>query len=236
MKIEHPLVTRAFAAWLVATSRAIFRTCRVVTLPQDARWRIGYEQDRPEELLLYSIWHDLLLFPLFARRPKNMAALVSGHRDGSYLAETLRRLDIAAVRGSTTRGGVRAVRELLSGAEQRHVSITPDGPRGPRRRMKSGIVYLASRTGRAIVPTGYSASRWFRIRGSWTDLRVPLPGSTVYLLGGEPIRVPPHVGRDGIDHYTALVQREMDGLADLAERLARGEPATQDPTSIRHAA
>jgi hypothetical protein len=236
MKIRSRLATRCFAHGLIATARALFRTCRVVTLPEGALWRIGYEEQQPSEFFLYSIWHDLLLFPIFARRSNHMAALVSGHRDGSYLAETMRLLDIATVRGSSTRGGVRAVRELIAGAEDRHISITPDGPRGPRRRMKSGIVYLASRTGRAIIPTGYSASRHFSIRGSWTDLRAPLPGSKVFLLGGEPIRVPPDLSRSGIKHYTKIVQREMDQLADVAERLACGEDVNFAPAAFRGAA
>ncbi|MEQ8791674.1 MAG: lysophospholipid acyltransferase family protein [Pirellulaceae bacterium] len=227
MKVTSPLLINLAAGTLVGAIRALFHTCRVETLPAGGLWRIGYEQDEPSELFLYSIWHDLLLFPIFARRCKNMAALVSQHRDGSLLADVMHRLEIEIVRGSTSQGGARAVRQLMTSAAGRHISITPDGPRGPRRVMKSGVVYLASRTGRAIIPTGYSASRSWSIRGSWTDLRVPKPMSTIYLLGGEPIRVPAGLSRGGIAHYEQLVQREMDHLCDLAERLARGEAAPE---------
>jgi len=230
MKVTSPWLLKLAARSLTGAIRTVFRTCRVETLPEGALWRIGYEQDEPSEYFLYSIWHDLLLFPIFGRECRNMAALVSGHRDGSVLADLMQRLEINIVRGSTSRGGARAVRALMAGAERRHISITPDGPRGPRRVMKSGIVYLASRMQRAIIPTGYSASRSWSIRGSWTDLRVPQPLSIIYLLGGEPIRVPADLSRGGIEHYRQIVQREMDRLCELAERLARGElvPETRE--------
>jgi lysophospholipid acyltransferase (LPLAT)-like uncharacterized protein len=227
MKFTSPRLIKLAARSLIATVRAVFRTCKVETLPEGALWRIGYEEDAPSEYFLYSIWHDLLLFPIFGRNCRNMAALVSGHRDGSILADLMQQLQIDIVRGSTSRGGARAVRELMAEAGRRHISITPDGPRGPRRVMKSGIVYLASRMQRAIIPTGYSASRYWTFRGSWTDLRVPQPLSTIYLLGGEPIRVPADLSRGGIEHYRLIVQREMDHLCNLAERRAQGGPVPE---------
>ena len=67
-------------------------------------------------------------------------------------------------------------------ARDHHIVITPDGPRGPRQAMKSGIVYLASRSGREIIPVAHGCSRGWRVKGSWTDMMIPKPFSRVYGL------------------------------------------------------
>jgi len=108
----------------------------------------------------------------------------------------------------------------MKATEDKHVIITPDGPRGPRRQMSHGIVFLASRTGRRVVPTGYSCSRCWRVKGSWTDLVIPKPFAKVFLLAGDAIKVPPGLERDELRPYTAMIQAEMDRLNAEAERLS----------------
>ena len=100
--------------------------------------------------------------------------------------------------------------------------VTPDGPRGPRRQMSIGIVFLASHTGRAVVPTAYSCSRCWTVKGSWTDLVIPKPFANVFLLAGDPIKVPPALGRDELQQYAVLIQAEMDRLNERAECLSEG--------------
>ena len=109
------------------------------------------------------------------------------------------------------------MRELLRLPAGKHVVMTPDGPRGPRRQLKPGLVFLASRTGRAIVPTAFAASRGWSLRGSWTNLVIPKPFSTAFAITGDPIEVPPDAGREEIAVFESRVQGEMDRLAALAE-------------------
>jgi lysophospholipid acyltransferase (LPLAT)-like uncharacterized protein len=156
-----------------------------------------------------------------------MAALASQHHDASYLTEAMKRVGILTVRGSTNRGGVRAVRQLMETAKDHHICITPDGPRGPRRQMKSGIVFLASRSGRPVVPVISASVRSWRIQGNWTDLMIPKPFTTVYGLAGEPIKVPPRLSREELDRYTSMLQEAMDRLDAEAQRLARGIGQTE---------
>ncbi len=172
MRIRSERLTK-FVAWLVVvTLKLLFATCRkeFAIFPGTNGW----DPDLPGRFL-YSAWHDVLFFPLLMAKPHNGSALTSRHRDGAYVAETLRLLNVAPYRGSTTRGGAQALRQLLNVAEQQHVTITPDGPRGPRREMKDGIVFLASRTGLTIVPAAFSCRRGVRFRGTWTDMLLPLP-------------------------------------------------------------
>src|SRR6185369_6171521 len=117
-------------------------------------------------------------------------------QDGSYLTEFMRHVGIRGVRGSTNHGGDQALRELMRATSDCHVFITPDGPRGPRRVLKEGIVFLASRTGRSIVPCASGCTRAWSFQGRWTDLTLPKPFSRAIYVLGPPIHVPPGISRD----------------------------------------
>ncbi len=170
----------------------------------------------------YCVWHDSMLIPAFGGRHRRTAALTSQHMDGSFVAQVLRLVRITTIRGSTNRISSGTIRTLIKTAADKHIVITPDGPRGPSRKMSVGIAYLASRTGRAIVPTAYSCTRCWRIRGSWTDLLIPKPFSKVFFLGGKPIEVPADLDTSHLQEHVALIQTEMDRLNADAERLANG--------------
>jgi lysophospholipid acyltransferase (LPLAT)-like uncharacterized protein len=172
---------------------------------------------------IYSVWHDAIAFPMFAGRHSRTVALVSKHHDGSHLAFGLKMLGIGLVRGSSNRDGAPAIRELLQLPASTHFVLTPDGPRGPRRRATPGLIFLASRSGRAIVPTAFSSVRSWRIPGKWTDLEIPKPFTTVYALSGAPIPAPPDASRELLAEIQCHVQGEMDRLTLQAERLADGK-------------
>jgi len=172
---------------------------------------------------LYSIWHDQILITLFCGKPIKMAGLVSKHADGSLLADVLEALEILPVRGSTSRGGTKALRNLLETVHDYHVTITPDGPRGPRHQMKSGIVFLASQTGRSIVPVAHICKNGWRIKGSWTDMAIPKPFSKICIIAGEPMTIPTNLDRTGINRYTQLLQKRMEELESHVYHFARTE-------------
>lgn len=218
MNFSHAL-TR-LASWLIVTSgRLLFWTLRR-ELRFPAQGSNAFE--RPDgQLYLFAVWHDLMLVPIFAGPQTYMAALVSKHQDGSYLAQSLERLGMLTVRGSSTRGGAAAIRRMMDVTKHKHITITPDGPQGPRRKMKAGMVFLASQTGRAIIPTGHAARRCWRIQGRWTDLMVPKPFSKFYLLTGTPIHVPPDISREEVRYYVERVQKAMDELQIEADMLAQ---------------
>jgi lysophospholipid acyltransferase (LPLAT)-like uncharacterized protein len=188
-----------------------------------------------DEAFAYCVWHDAMMVAIFAERHPRTVALVSRHQDGGYLSDALHLLGIRTVRGSSSSGGASALRSLVNLPTNSHIVVTPDGPRGPRRKIKPGLVFLASRTGRPIVPTAFSAERSWRVAGSWTDLMIPKPFSRVYALTGEPIVV----ARDANDQQLAdaqrLLQHEMDRLADLADELVavRGRPVVNTGTTWR---
>ncbi len=214
MKIRHPaLVTAAGfgAAWLV---RLWLRTLRYQYRPlgPDVRPdRVGSRR------YIYAIWHEnmLLLAQRYAR--PDVRVLISRHADGQIIAEVCRRLGFGLVRGSTTRNGVEAVRQMLRLGGEAHLGITPDGPRGPRRRAQPGVVYLAARTGLPVVPVGVGYRRPWRAR-SWDRFALPRPWSAATCVTGEPIPVPPDADRDRLETYR---RRGEEALRDASERAER---------------
>ena len=220
MKIRSKLLTKLIAVVIVGVLKLLFRTTRIELICELPELNV-YEYDGPKRFL-YCVWHDLMAFPIFAGKHTHTSALVSRHQDGSFLAESMRLVGISAVRGSTKRGGSQAVRQMMSVAENKHIVITPDGPRGPRRKIKNGIVFLASHSGRPIVPMASSCHRFWRIRGSWTDLLLPQPFTKVYLLAGTPIHVPPGLTRDELNRHAEILQNAMETLQAKADRLVTG--------------
>ena len=171
---------------------------------------------------VFSMWHDQIVMAVFSQRTWNLAGLISQHRDGGYLADSVLIAGIQPVRGSTSRGGMEAVREILS-LPDLHLAMTPDGPRGPRRQMKDGILYIASRSERPLVPSGMAASNAWQVRGNWTDLTIPKPFSTAVLIAGTPVVVPKDLDRESMAQWSAALTAEMARLDAIAERLLSGD-------------
>jgi lysophospholipid acyltransferase (LPLAT)-like uncharacterized protein len=146
-------------------------------------------------------------------------ALVSRHRDGEILARVLDGLGYRTARGSSTRGGDSGLREMIrAGREGAPLAFTPDGPRGPARTCKPGVVRAAAATGMPVVPTAAAASSGRRL-GSWDGFLVPAPGATVCVSRGAPIAVPASGDGTGGDDGAAL-ERGLD-LEAFRRRVGR---------------
>lgn len=183
--------------------RMLAASWRMQTVDED-RWRPLYQARRPHVFLL---WHEALLPLLWQHRRQAITIVVSEARDGQYLADFALSLGYGAVRGSSTRGAARAllgaVRELQAGHA---VAFTPDGPRGPRRELKPGVVAAAQRGGGIIVPLHAEADRAWRL-DSWDRFMIPKVGARVRIRYGRPFEVA--AGDAGL----------AAGLADAEERL-----------------
>jgi len=215
MKLKSPLLTK-FAAWLLVRGiQALYLTVR--------RTEVSIDDDtipcRPnvKGRYLFCTWHDTIVMPLFHGPQIATAGMVSGHTDGSFLAFAMEFLHIKPVRGSSGKRGVKALREAITVVQNYHITITPDGPRGPRRVMKDGIIFLAAKSGRPIVPLAYRVSSYWKISGKWTDLVIPKPFAKVTAFLDEPIYVPENAGRVELDALTQEIQQRLDAMYQLAE-------------------
>jgi len=178
------------------------------------------------ERVILAFWHRHLLLMPFAYGQGRITVLISLHRDGELIARTVARLGIDSTRGSTSRGAVAGVRQLLrKGRRGFDLAFTPDGPRGPAAEVQPGVVVAAALTGFPIQPIAYAASRCRRL-ASWDRFIVPWPFSTVHFVYAEPLSVP----RGGdVETHAGLLKARLDAAEAEAERLAsrgggRGEP------------
>lgn len=221
MRIRSPLLIKPAALWLTAAIRVLFKTLRLQIHLQAPG--ISPYEDTGGERFIYCIWHDGILGPTFGGPQSQVAALTSQHTDGTLVAEVLSCVGITPIRGSSSRGGARAVKQMMEAAANHHIVIATDGPRGPRRTVKDGVVYLAAQTERAIVPVVFSGASCWRPRGKWTDLVLPKPFSRAHMIAGVPIRVPSRLTKQDRQMWTSLVQQAMDDLGGEVERLASGK-------------
>jgi len=133
---------------------------------------------------IWSLWHGQLLPLLWHHRREKVSILISEHRDGELIAQTAQWLGYGLIRGSTTRGGERAllslVRELEAGRE---VAITPDGPKGPARTFAPGALIAAQRSSSPILPVAASVDRAWRL-GSWDRFVIPKPFARITVAYG----------------------------------------------------
>jgi lysophospholipid acyltransferase (LPLAT)-like uncharacterized protein len=194
---------RAVRASAIPVIRLLARTWRIRT-EHEERWRALLAAGRTHVFLL---WHEALLPLLWHHRGQHVVLVVSEAREGQYLADLGTVLGYRLVRGSSTRGASRAllgaVRELREGHS---VAFTPDGPRGPRRELKPGVVAAAQRAGAMIIPVHAEASRAWRLH-SWDRFMIPKPAARVTVRYGRPFEVA--AGEQGL----------ADGLAEAGRRL-----------------
>ena len=179
-----------------------------VRLDHQERWLEIYRARRPHVFLL---WHEALLPLLWQHRGQGIAIVVSEAREGQYLSDFATSLGYLSIHGSSTRGGARAllgaVRELQAG---RAVAFTPDGPRGPRRELKPGVVAAAQRGGAVVVPIHAEAERAWRLH-SWDRFMIPKPLTRVWIRYGRPFEVGP--GDAGFSEGVELATARLDEIS-----------------------
>lgn len=164
-------------------------------------------------------WHgdDLSLAIPFAAQGLTM--MVSRSRDGDFISGIMARLGYAAVRGSSSRGGGRALRELAGVLRSgKDVGLTVDGPRGPRTQVKAGVIALARLSGAPIFPAGVWADRRWVFKKTWHKTYLPKPGALVRIVFGEPIFVPADSTREQMEGLRKKVEEEFIRLHDLARQ------------------
>ena len=189
MKIEG----RA-ARWLIAAGYHLLRAW-AATLRFQIDDRAAVVGTAPDDRYIGALWHNrLLLLPHVLRSylpTRKGAALISPSRDGDLLADLVQRFGYDVVRGSSSRRGVAAMLQLADViARGRDAVITPDGPRGPAYRLGGGIVFLAQKSGAAVIPINMEYDSYWRLK-SWDRFILPRPFSSVRVIFGAPHRVQP---------------------------------------------
>lgn len=171
---------------------------------------------------IYAMWHHSLLLCVYRYRGQGIRVLISQHRDGEYIARIAHGLGFTTTRGSTTRGGARALMELREKVHDGDdIAFTTDGPKGPRQIVQKGAVFLAQVTGLPVVPAIVGLARYWEIP-SWDRFRIPKPFSRAMLQFGDPIVVPRQVTDEGLEAFRQQLQDTMQAMQDALDREMQG--------------
>lgn len=203
-----PRIGYAYIRLLGATVRFDYRNRRVLD-------RIRGEGGR----YVLAFWHSRFVLMPYAYPGPKLAVLSSEHRDSKMLARILARFGLESAWGSSTSGGAKGLRQLLRFVRQGYdLGLTPDGPKGPPREVKTGIIVTAKLCGLPIVPVS-CAARPARRLGSWDRTLLPLPFGRAVFLYGEPLRVPRDADDEAVERSRAALEAELDRLTDEADRI-----------------
>ena len=169
--------------------------------------------ERGEQVII-SFWHDQLFLLVFGYPGKHAKLLISSSKDGELLARTMKYFDQDTVRGSSSRGGRAAFKEMLELCKEKvDIVLTPDGPKGPRHELKNGVVQLARMSGRPVMPMAFVCNRGHRFK-SWDRFLFPYPfGRGVYSFG-EPLYFDK---QEGVDGFRARLKKAMQDNQKQAE-------------------
>lgn len=168
---------------------------------------------------IYVFWHEYIFAPIGVWGGCNISMLVSRHRDAHLLSRVAGHLGFGVVRGSTTRGGLSALRKMIRLGKVSNLTITPDGPQGPRRKMAPGAIYLASRLQMPLVLVGIGFDRPKRL-ATWDRFAIPRPFSRCRIVASTPISLPQKLSKVGIESYRSQGEQQLQQLTHQAETWA----------------
>jgi len=204
-------VSETRVRWIVRVGTALIRLLAMT-------WRMRPENDDALRALrasgqrvIFTLWHGELLPLLWHHRGEGVAVVISEHRDGEIIAQIAERLGYTTVRGSTSRGGGRALIGLMRAVQAGHDgAVTPDGPRGPAHVFAPGAAIAAHRTGAPLAMIRASAKRAWRLK-SWDRFLVPKPFATVRVVYGPIVPVDAASPREAAEQAPRL-QAVLDAV------------------------
>ena len=182
--------------------------------------RSGFLSSAPKEKIIFALWHNRLALcvPLYERYlrahdpSRSVVALVSASRDGGLLTHILELFNIEVARGSSSRRGPQALREMVSWGENGYdLAITPDGPRGPCYAAQEGVISTAQLTGLAIVPASYHLNWKIQLK-SWDRFQIPLPFARCDVITGRILRVPREANEAERESLRAELETELRAI------------------------
>jgi lysophospholipid acyltransferase (LPLAT)-like uncharacterized protein len=199
-----------------------FKTCSVrITRPDLYReWVLSDRQ------LIAVTWHRAAIFFVHYFGSLHPKILFSQSKDGEYLARFAQKFGVQPVRGSSTRGGVEALREMIDYLKKggKACATVLDGPTGPARVAKKGMMGLAMGTGIPIIPIIWSASRVWTFKKSWDKTMIPLPFSRITIHCSDPIYLPAELNKAGLEAYRLQVEKTLNRLTDEIDCLCGYRP------------
>ena len=170
------------------------------------------------KLPIYSFWHDRIFAGTYFFRDRGIVVITSQSKDGEYIARFIKRLGYGAIRGSSTRGGTKALVEMIRAMKQGvPMAFSLDGPKGPRYEAKPGAVLLAKKTGNPLMPFVVECRSFFRLK-TWDLMQIPLPFTKVRVIIAEPIYVSSEADETELQNAVEHLQSSLDELVKRGEQ------------------
>jgi len=181
----------------------------------------NYVEDlwKKNEAFILCFWHGrLLMMPLSWNKEKRINVLISSHSDGQLLSKTVKYFNIETITGSSSKGGSEAIRNIIKSLKSgTSIGMTPDGPRGPRMKVNSAIVKIASITGNKIVPLAYSVKKKIFLN-SWDKFLFALPFSKGCFVWGKPIKVKKNISSNEDLKISKRLEKNLLELTKKADK------------------
>lgn len=197
--------------------KALYKTCRIEVFGQE------YDQEltRKNQPWLCALWHFSLFYCTYHFRHRRAVAMVSASEDGELMARLMERLGYTTVRGSRTRGGMAAVKDIINLVKAGYgAGIVADGSQGPARVAQKGVILIARETGAPIVPVTHATKGAINFN-SWDRTVLSLPFSRLAFFYGQPLFVPPTARGTKIEEYRRELENRLNDLARKAEDYIR---------------
>ena len=173
-----------------------------------------------------AFWHGRILPATYYFRRRGIVVITSENFDGEWIARIIERFGYGTARGSTSRGGQKALLQLRRDmAAGKAAGFTVDGPRGPARRAQAGAVWLAGATGNPLVPFHCEAAQHWTMK-SWDRTQIPKPFTSVALAIGPPIQVPPEAHADELEAKRVALEQSLYALENRAALMLRHRPGS----------
>lgn len=216
MKLSKIIARSPVTPYLIAgIALAVGRTWKIKVFGKRHIKKVLSDNKKP----IFAFWHGRLMPLSYTFRGQGIYILSSESRDGQLSIKANRALGYKLIGGSTSKGGMRGLREITrvarSGAS---IGITPDGPRGPAQKLHEGLMVIAMTTGNPIIPVSASASRPVFLR-SWDRFLIPLPFSRLGVILGKPIYVPRRMSREMRQEYLQHIENVLNHLQNEADRM-----------------
>ena len=161
---------------------------------------------------IFTFWHGRIFPSTYFWRNRGIVVMTSQNLDGEGIAQCIQRFGFGVARGSSSKGGLRALAQLVKDIRKgKDAAFTIDGPRGPRYIAKQGPILLGFKTGAAILCFHISMKHKIQLK-SWDEFQIPLPFTKAVVLQAEPIWVPPESSEDELRELHAKMQKSLDDL------------------------
>lgn len=183
---------------------------------------VGYDsiaEQVKSRRFIFAFWHSRILLLCHRHKNLNASIMVSNSGDGEVIAQVLQRQGHHTVRGSTRKGGLRALIQQIDDmrTHTRPGVVIPDGPQGPRHKVQRGVILLAQKTGVPIIPLAYSSKRR-KVFNSWDRFMLPYPWSKGIIVYGRPIEVKPDADESAIAEGMAQLEAELNRITQQADQ------------------